>query len=285
MNVPLDPSSFPLSLYQKAKQLLWDPREIDLTQDVHDWARLDARERDILLRLAAQFLGGEQAVTHDLAPLLIALRRQGGRLEDEMFLTAQLFEESKHVEWFDRWFAEVAGGLPPALDGMASAPYRALFHEALPAALDRLLSDASPSAQVEAIATYHLSSKACWLRPATTAIRAPCATTASCPARCAASRWFSAMKPATSPTVCTRWAVCSKQRRPSGRRSLPGSTPCCHWRWGSWPRPSRPMATTSRSALTPPSSSLTLASSSTIACARWSALSIASQLELCVISL
>jgi len=156
MNVPLDPSSFPLSLYQKAKQLLWDPREIDLTQDARDWARLDARERDILLRLAAQFLGGEQAVTHDLTPLLIALRRQGGRLEDEMFLTAQLFEESKHVEWFDRWFAEVAGSLPPALDGMASAPYRALFHEALPAALDRLLSDDSPSAQVEAIATYHL---------------------------------------------------------------------------------------------------------------------------------
>ena len=156
MNVSLDPSSFPLSLYHKAKQLLWDPREIDLAQDAHDWARLAARERDILLRLAAQFLGGEQSVTHDLTPLLIALRRQGDRLEDEMFLTAQLFEESKHVEWFDRWFAEVAGGLPPALDSMASAPYRALFDEALPAALDRLLSDASPSAQVEAIATYHL---------------------------------------------------------------------------------------------------------------------------------
>ena len=25
------------------------------------------------------------------------------QLEEEMFLTAQLFEESKHVEWFDRF--------------------------------------------------------------------------------------------------------------------------------------------------------------------------------------
>jgi hypothetical protein len=92
MNAPLDPSSFPLSLYHKAKQLFWDPQAIDLTQDARDWARLAARERDILLRLAAQFLGGQQAVTHDLTPLLIALRRQGGRLDDEMFLTTQLFE-------------------------------------------------------------------------------------------------------------------------------------------------------------------------------------------------
>jgi ribonucleoside-diphosphate reductase beta chain len=153
MNAPLDPSSFPLSLYHKAKQLFWDPQAIDLTQDARDWARLAARERDILLRLAAQFLGGEQAVTHDLTPLLIALRRQGGRLDDEMFLTTQLFEESKHVEWFDRWFVEVASSAPPAPDGAA---YRALFYEALPAALDRLLRDGSPRAQVEAIATYHL---------------------------------------------------------------------------------------------------------------------------------
>jgi len=153
MNAPLDPSSFPLSLYHKAKQLFWDPQAIDLTQDARDWARLAARERDILLRLAAQFLGGEQAVTHDLTPLLIALRRQGGRLDDEMFLTTQLFEESKHVEWFDRWFVEVASSVPPAPDGAA---YRALFYEALPAALDRLLRDGSPRAQV-AVSYTHLT--------------------------------------------------------------------------------------------------------------------------------
>jgi ribonucleoside-diphosphate reductase beta chain len=59
--------SLPLSLYHKAKQLFWDLQEIDPTQDARNWVRLNARECDILLRLTAQFLGGEQVVTHDLA--------------------------------------------------------------------------------------------------------------------------------------------------------------------------------------------------------------------------
>ena len=142
----------PLSLYHKAKELIWDPRDIDLAQDVRDWQRMGERERDIIARLSAQFLGGEIAVTHDLAPLLAAIRRQGGLLEEEMFLTTQLFEESKHVEWFDRWWNAMGAPQLPAF----SAPYRQLFEVELPAALSRLLHDDSPRAQVEAIATYHI---------------------------------------------------------------------------------------------------------------------------------
>jgi len=86
--VPLDHSLLPLSLYHKAKSLIWDPREIDLSQDAHDWQRLSDRERDIILRLSSQFLGGEEAVTHDLAPLLTAIRHDGNLMEEEIFLTA-----------------------------------------------------------------------------------------------------------------------------------------------------------------------------------------------------
>ncbi len=151
----LNPDSFPLSLYHKAKSLLWDPAAIDLSVDRADWARLSDPERDILLRLSRMFLGGEQAVAQDLAPLLIALRRSGDFIEEEMFVTAQLFEEAKHVEWFDRWMREIA---PEAIAApMDLGPgYAALFDEALPAALDRLLVDASPKAQVEALVTYHM---------------------------------------------------------------------------------------------------------------------------------
>ncbi len=148
----LDASRLPLSLYHKAKQLVWDPRDIDLAQDARDWQRMGEREQDIILRLSAQFLGGEVAVTHDLAPLLIAIRQQGGLLEEEMFLTTQLFEESRHVEWFARWHQALG---VPALPGL-SAPYHRLFQDELPSALGRLLNDPSPTAQVEAIATYHL---------------------------------------------------------------------------------------------------------------------------------
>ncbi len=149
----LNSASFPLNLYHKAKTLLWDPAAIALEIDKADWAGLSDREKDILLRLARMFLAGEQAVAGDLAPLLIAVRRSGDNLEEEMFLTTQLFEEAKHVEWFDRWVREIS---PGAVLPEPGPNYASLFDQALPAALDRLLIDASPSAQVEALVTYHM---------------------------------------------------------------------------------------------------------------------------------
>lgn len=154
----LDHSLLPLSLYHKAKSLIWDPREIDLSRDTQDWQRLSDRERNIILRLSSQFLGGEEAVTHDLAPLLTAIRHDGNLLEEEMFLTAQLFEESKHVEWFDRWFSSVSP--LPAREGLGvranSVSYNTLFNIELPTSLHRLLTNTSPEAQVDAFVTYHV---------------------------------------------------------------------------------------------------------------------------------
>lgn len=149
----LSPGSPVLSLYHKAKALIWDPADIALDADIADWARLTARERDILIRLSHMFLGGETAVAGDLAPLLIALRRMGGPLEEQMFVATQLFEEAKHVEWFDRWAREIAPEAPAPDPGPA---YRTLFDEALPNALNRLLTDASPDAHAGALVTYHM---------------------------------------------------------------------------------------------------------------------------------
>jgi ribonucleoside-diphosphate reductase beta chain len=152
--MPLDHALLPLSLYHKTKSLMWDPREIDLRQDAQDWQRLGDRERNILLRLSAQFLGGEEAVTHDLAPLLTAIRREGNLMEEEMFLTTQLFEESKHVEWFDRWANTVVGAQQCCAP--TDGAYATLFAHELPASLNRLLTDSSRQAQVEAFVTYHV---------------------------------------------------------------------------------------------------------------------------------
>ncbi|MDW8396260.1 MAG: R2-like ligand-binding oxidase [Anaerolineae bacterium] len=148
----LDHASLPLQLYHKAKSLLWDPREIDLSQDQQDWTRLSERERALIADLSAYFIGGEEAVTYHLTPLLIAFQREA-KLAEEMFLTTQLFEESKHVEWFDRWFAAFTNGEPPRVE---SAAYHMLFDQELPAVLGRLLNDSSAEAQVTAIATYHI---------------------------------------------------------------------------------------------------------------------------------
>lgn len=141
--------------YHKAKRLAWDPSDIDLRPDQADWPTLTDTERDALLRLCALFLSGEEAVTADLAPLLLALRGPDGRLEEQMFLTTQLFEEAKHVEFFDRWLTDVVAA-PVDRSLYQAAAYRALFYDELPRALDRLLIDTSPQAQVEAVTTYHM---------------------------------------------------------------------------------------------------------------------------------
>jgi ribonucleoside-diphosphate reductase beta chain len=152
--MPLNQDLLPLRDYHKAKRLMWDPQALDFTQDKMDWANMSEREQSLVRRAIALFLGGEAAVTNDLSPLMVALKREGGRLEEEMYLTTQLFEEAKHVEFFDRIIVEVLSEAPAALD-IAGSNYRALFAE-LTTALDALITDISPAAQANAVASYHM---------------------------------------------------------------------------------------------------------------------------------
>lgn len=145
----------PMQDYHKAKRLLWDPRDIRLEGDHAEWPQRTPEERDSTLTLISLFHAGEEAVTHDLSPLLMAIRREGGHLEDEIFLTTQLFEESKHFEFFDRWLDEVLDE-PFDVHVRLGPYYHELFYHDLPAALGRLISDSSSVALAEAVVTYHM---------------------------------------------------------------------------------------------------------------------------------
>ena len=151
----LDHDSVPMRLWRKAKKLgVWDPVDIDFSQDRRDWRSLNNDQQDVLLRLSSLFLAGEESVTLDLLPLMLVIAREG-RLEEEMYLTSFLWEEAKHVELFQRFIDEVAGRSPD-LERYQGKCYREIFHRRLPEALHRLLEDASPPAQAEASATYNL---------------------------------------------------------------------------------------------------------------------------------
>lgn len=145
----------PMRLYEKAKKLgVWNPSDIDLTQDAADWAKLADDERDILLRLTAMFQAGEEAVTLDLLPLIMTIAKEG-RLEEELFLTTFLFEEAKHTDFFHRFLTEVAGK-SSNLDHYHTESYHTIFYESLPQVLGQLEHDSSPEAQVRASATYNM---------------------------------------------------------------------------------------------------------------------------------
>ena len=149
----LRPDSFPMRLYEKAKRLgVWNPAEIDFSQDRLDWEAMTEERRKAILRLTARFLAGEEAVTLDLLPLILAIARQG-RLEEEMFLTTFLFEEAKHTDFFTRWVREVAGS--PRLP-RAPEPSVRLFDVELPTAMNALLEDQSPVAIARASVTYNM---------------------------------------------------------------------------------------------------------------------------------
>ncbi len=146
--------SFPYRLYQKAKrQGTWNPADIDFTQDQKDWQTLNAEQREDILQLISQFQAGEEAVTLDLLPLIMAIAKEG-RLEEEMFLTTFLFEEAKHTEFFRRVLNAI--GETGDLSHFHSDTYKQIFYEILPAAMERLVTDQSPEAIAEASVVYNM---------------------------------------------------------------------------------------------------------------------------------
>jgi len=151
----IDFDSVPMRLFQKSKRLgIWDPMAFDLTQDRLRRASDQAR-RDDLIGTTTLFQAGEEAVTLDLLPLVMAVARQG-RLEEEIYLTSFLWEEAKHTEFFRRWLDEVPRIAGQDLHEYIGPNYRTLFFEELPGAMGRLLNDQSNEALARALTTYNM---------------------------------------------------------------------------------------------------------------------------------
>ena len=151
--MPLDNNSLPMRLFTASHSRSWNPDEIDLSQERSDWLALTADEQRLLLRLVSSFRIGERGVAHELAPLQLRFRRDGW-IEEELFVSAQMYEEARHVQFFERWLVETLPGrfgidIPyPALQGD-------MFSTRLPAAMRALLADDSPEALLRAMMLYH----------------------------------------------------------------------------------------------------------------------------------
>ena len=154
----LDKNSLPYRLYDIAKKFgVWNPKDIDFSKDKEDWKTLTPEEKALIVRVCTLFVVGEESVTYDLVPLVFTMAKEG-RTEEEMYLTTFLFEESKHVEFFRAFMEEVIGEELNQYD-MGKIPgegYGNIFYVELPRAMERLLTDSSPTAQVEAACTYNM---------------------------------------------------------------------------------------------------------------------------------
>jgi len=151
----IDFKTYPMRLFEKSKKLgIWNPSDIDFSQDIKDWRSLKRDEQLLILNLTALFQGGEEAVTRDIMPLMSAMAKLG-RLEDEIYLTSFLWEEAKHTEFFQRFLEKITGDLPD-LTHFHGPPYKELFEQKLPDAMEQLQYNISRKDVVKASVTYNM---------------------------------------------------------------------------------------------------------------------------------
>lgn len=147
--------------YRNAVERHWDPAGIDLSDDRERIGELDGATFTDLRRTLALFGAGEEAVTEDLAPLSVVMEG----IEDQMFVTTQLYEEAKHTDFFDRYWREVISSAEDDRGLERSSPlddrwFFDTYHELFDrneAAMDRLLTEDTPENRVRAFCHYHLT--------------------------------------------------------------------------------------------------------------------------------
>jgi ribonucleoside-diphosphate reductase beta chain len=163
----LDPDSFAGGYFRNAVYRHWDPYEdvpdALLQQDRERLAASDMTEDEFQgLRAAlAKFGAGEEAVTEDLAPLMMVLED----IDDQLFVSSQIYEEAKHTVFFDRYWREVIDPAAEALGYEVTRPtderyfnddYVELF-DRTEAAMALLLEEDTPENRARAFCHYHLA--------------------------------------------------------------------------------------------------------------------------------
>ncbi|WP_458210195.1 ribonucleoside-diphosphate reductase [Haladaptatus sp. NG-SE-30] len=163
----LNPDGMVGGYFRHAVYNHWDPYEDIpeklLEQDLENLLadeELTADEFYELQKVVALFGAGEEAVTEDLAPLMAVLQD----IDDQMFISSQIYEEAKHTQFFDRYWRDVLNPaaedlefeqLNPTNQEFFNDAYRTIFDDT-EAAMHRLNSDDTPKNRVEAYCHYHL---------------------------------------------------------------------------------------------------------------------------------
>jgi ribonucleoside-diphosphate reductase beta chain len=148
-------------LYRQAVAPQWDPAAIGLEAAREPLEALSRRAFTQFRATLAMFGAGEAAVTEDLAPLAVVADPG----PDQLFVASHQFDEARHAEFFDRYWAAVVNpvererGLEasdPTAERWFGAPYQTLF-DRTEAAMARLLEADTPANRARAYAHYHLT--------------------------------------------------------------------------------------------------------------------------------
>lgn len=149
-------------LYALWERQNWRAHELDFSIDREQWLVTPAESQKETAISFGSFYVGEERVTADLAPFLLAAPSG----EVEAFLATQLVDEMRHAVFFDRWMAEVM-----ALEGddlrsrieeieenlLTQRPWHFLFDDSLREIANRIKAKPDDlKLFVEGIVTYHM---------------------------------------------------------------------------------------------------------------------------------
>ena len=133
----------PQQLYEDWERSHWSAREVDLARDGEDWARMEDGERTLLHWVLSSLMVAEERISTQFCGLVLAQDDE----EEGSFLSTQLVDEVRHMQFYARFQNEVVAD-PDAIAGhverarqVLGEPFKKVFDEALVEAHDRLRLD------------------------------------------------------------------------------------------------------------------------------------------------
>jgi ribonucleoside-diphosphate reductase beta chain len=147
-------------LYALWERQNWKSHDLDFTVDREQWVISPRQAQQNTTWTLGSFYVGEERVTTDLAPFLMAAPSG----EIELFLATQLVDEARHAAFFDRFGAEVMclsandlRGRMREVEGVLTGPWREVFDDGLRDVALRIKAKPDDlDLFVEGIATYHM---------------------------------------------------------------------------------------------------------------------------------
>jgi len=147
-------------LYALWEKQNWKAHELDFTVDKEQWVTTPAESQAHTAWSLGSFYIGEERVTADLAPFLLAAPSG----EVEMFLATQLVDEARHTAFFDRFGGEVMAlsaddlrGRMRELEQTMIPAWHETFDGGLRETANRIKAEPDNlDLFVEGICTYHL---------------------------------------------------------------------------------------------------------------------------------
>jgi ribonucleoside-diphosphate reductase beta chain len=150
----------PQDLYLDWEHAHWAAQDVDLSVDAPSWAGLESSERDLLHFVLSSLMVAEERISTQFCGLVLAQDDE----EEGSFLSTQLVDEVRHMQFYARFQNEVIAD-PAAIAAhvtrarqVLGEPFRKIFDGALVEAHEKLLREPRDrAAKVDFVTIYHMT--------------------------------------------------------------------------------------------------------------------------------